>query len=257
MPYTVAHAIAAPPLWRASGRRLVLSAVVAGSMAPDFEYLAHLETERTIGHQFVGVALLDVPLALLALALWHGLVKRALPALFGPGLLPHPDQTPLFPEPRGPATLRRGGLVVISILVGIAGHLAWDAFTHWDGYLTRHVWLLREAIGRPHVYDLLGYASSALGMTLLLVWWWRATERRGSAPENAHLPEPVRRRAVALLGFVTAAGGLATGLARLAEGWGPETVLIDSFLGATAAGLVTLVALSVWLRPKLLSGTSH
>jgi hypothetical protein len=61
--------VAARPLWWASKRRLSLSAVVVGSVAPDLEYLAHLDTERTIGHTLGGVFLTHRDLTALAAAL--------------------------------------------------------------------------------------------------------------------------------------------------------------------------------------------
>lgn len=70
MPFTMAHVVLARPLWRAVGRQLPLSGIVVGSVAPDLEYLAHLDTKRTIGDLLHGVFLLDLLLALVLLALW-------------------------------------------------------------------------------------------------------------------------------------------------------------------------------------------
>ena len=251
MPFTVAHVVAARPLWRAAGRRLPLSGLVAGSVAPDLEYLAHLDTERTIGHQLHGVFLLDLPLALLLLALWHGLLKRPVAALVSRRLRPPIDRSPFR---FGPG--RRLGLVVVSILTGIAGHLLWDSFTHRDGFITTRVWLLEEAIGRPHVYDLLNYASTAAGLVLLGWWWWRSVA--DSRPHTgtglaAPLPARVRTVSLAMLLTVTAAGGIANGARLRLDGWGIETTVIGAVLGAMAAGLLALTAVSVALRAARLT----
>ena len=246
MPFTLAHVVAAGPLWRASGRRLLLSGVVVGSLAPDLEYLAHLDTERTIGHQLHGVFLLDLPLALLLLALWHGLLKGAVAVLISRRLRPPIDRSPF---PFWP--LSRLGLVVASILTGIAGHLLWDGFTHRGGFITTRVWLLEEAIGRPHVYDLLNYASTAVGLLLLGWWWWRAVVApRPAAATDEPVPLPGRVRTVALpvLVGLTAAGGIANGARLRLDGWGIETTVVGAVLGAMAAGLVTVTGLSVVLR---------
>ncbi len=250
MPFTLAHTVAAPPLWRGSGGRLILSAVVIGSVAPDLEYLAHLNTERTIGHDLLGVFVLDLPLALALLALWHGLVKLPVAALFSPKLLPPIDIRP-FPWRPG----RRFVLVCGSVLAGVATHLLWDSFTHRGGFITRRVDLLTEAIGRPHVYDLLNYASTLAGMVILGWWWWQATARTtalGRPPvENVRaspLPDRVRRPAVAAIVIVTAAGGAANGLRLRIDGWGIETTVVGSALGAMAAGLLAVLVASVLLR---------
>jgi hypothetical protein len=229
-----------------------LSGVVVGSFAPDLEYLGHLDTERTIGHTLGGVFLLDLPLAIVLLALWHGLFKTPVAALFGPRIRPPIDRSPFPFRPAG-----RFGIVVASVLVGIAGHLLWDGFTHRDGFITTRVWLLEEAIGRPHVYDLFNYASTVVGMVLLGWWWWRsvhsAPSSRGPGPP-ASLPPRIRTIARAVLVAGTAAGGITNGARLRLDGWGMETTVIGGVLGALAAGLLVLTLVSVGLRARLSPG---
>lgn len=253
MPFTLAHGVAARPLWHGSGRRLPLSGVVVGSFAPDLEYLAHLDTERTIGHTLGGVFILDLPLALVLLVLWHGLFKTSAAALFSPRIRPPIDRSPF---PFRPAA--RFGLVVAAILVGIAGHLLWDGFTHRDGFITTRVWLLEEAIGRPHVYDLFNYVSTGVGMVLLGWWWWRSVAsapagRQPGAPTT--LPPRVRTAAVTVLIAGTAAGGIANGVRLRLDGWGMETTVIGAVLGALSTGLVAITVVSVVLRARLAGET--
>jgi hypothetical protein len=246
MPFTLAHVVLARPLWRTAGMRLPLSGIVVGSVAPDLEYLAHLNTERTIGHLLHGVFLLDLPLALVLLALWHGLIKRPVVALVSPRLRPPIDTSPFAFGPAG-----RFGLVVVSILTGVAGHLLWDGFTHRDGFITTRVGFLQEAIGRPHVYDLFNYASTFAGMVLLGWWWWRAVEARSASPvsaESAPLPARVRTIALVTLIGLSATAGTANGARLRLDGWGIETTVIGAILGAMAAGLVTTVVVSAVLR---------
>lgn len=244
MPFTLAHAVLARPLWSMSGRSLPLSGLVAGSVAPDLEYLWHLDTERTIGHTPGGVLLLDLPLALLLLALWHGLLKGAVAALSSPRWRPPVD---LRPFPFAPAG--RIGIVVASVLVGVAGHLLWDGFTHRGGFITTRVWFLEEAIGRPHVYDLFNYASTALGLVLLGWWWWRSVGGSDTPPLRPLQPER-RRTALACLSAVTAAGGMANAVRLRLDGWGIETTVVGGVLGAMAAGLFAATAVAAAVRWK-------
>jgi hypothetical protein len=137
--------------------------------------------------------------------------------------------------------------VLASVLVGIAGHLLWDGFTHRDGFITTRIWFLEEAIGRPHVYDLLNYASTVFGMILLGWWWWRSARRSDPAPVRPLRPER-RRPTVALLLAVTAAGGIANAARLRLDGWGIETTVIGGILGAMAAGLVTATAVAAFVR---------
>lgn len=146
------------------------------------------------------------------------------------------------------------------MLAGIAGHLLWDGFTHRDGFITTRVSVLREAIGRPHVYDLLNYASTVAGMLLLGRWWRRAAATRGYEAQpsgTAPLPARVRRAALATLLVLTTAGGMANGLRLRFDGWGLETALIGSVLGVMAAALLTVTVLSALLRPQLRSGVTE
>lgn len=252
MPFTVAHAVLARPLWRASATRLPLSGIVVGSVAPDLEYLAHLDTERTIGHLLHGVFLLDLPLALVLLALWHGLIKDSVAALVSVRLRPPIDVSPF---PFWP--LARFGLIAGSILIGISGHLVWDGFTHRDGFITTRVAFLQEAIGRPHVYDLFNYASTVVGMVLLGGWWWRAVKVRHVQPasaEPARLPDGTRKIALGTLIALSAAGGIANGVRLRLDGWGVETTVTGTVLGAMAAGLVSIVIVSAVLRPAFRRG---
>jgi hypothetical protein len=241
MPFTLAHAAAARPLWRASGERWPLSAVVVGSVAPDLEYLGHLDTERTIGHTLGGVFVLDLPLALILLALWHGLFKGPVAVLFSPRVRP-PIDTARFPF----RPMTRFGVIVTAVLAGIGGHLVWDGFTHRDGFLTTRVWVLEEAIGRPHVYDLFNYASTAFGLVVLGWWWFRAVGQ--SEVSGRRLPVRVGAPAIAALGVITAAGGIANGVRLRLDGWGVETTVIGAVLGAIVAGLIGLTVISAVLR---------
>lgn len=252
MPFTIAHTAAAAPLWRLTGRRLILSAVVVGSVAPDLEYLVHLDTHRTIGHTLPGLFLLCLPASLAVLAVWHRLVKRPLTALAGSGLLPPVD---LRPFPLMPAS--RFLAVCGSVLAGTLTHLLWDSFTHRDGFITTRVGFLMEAVGRPHVYDLINYASSAVGVTLLLVMWWRATvspkppARARTTRRPPPLPAGVRVAGVSAIVAVTVAGGIANGLRTALDGWGPEAILVNGILGAMAASAIVVVAVSAVLHRRL------
>ncbi|MGI8685778.1 MAG: DUF4184 family protein [Acidimicrobiales bacterium] len=81
MPFTVAHAVVAPPLSKMSGGRLDVTALAVGAMSPDFAYVIFLDTGRNFGHTVPGVLLFCLPASMVVLAVWHGLVKRPLAVL--------------------------------------------------------------------------------------------------------------------------------------------------------------------------------
>ncbi|MGH9038540.1 MAG: DUF4184 family protein [Acidimicrobiia bacterium] len=251
MPFTLAHAAAGPPLWRLTGRRLVFSALVVGSMAPDFEYLVSLRTNRTIGHALPGLVLMCLPASLLVLAVWHGVMKRPLAALV-PGRAGHLVAAAHQPFPWFP--LERFVAIGCSVLLGAWSHLAWDAFTHRNGLVVSHLNFLtyRVGVGHVHVYNVLQYGSGLLGMVLLVVWYrrwsaWAVRHQPARPPSLPVLPARLRRTALAAAFLAVASGGM-TGVARaLAVGGGPRRVLIQGVLGTMAAAALTAVVLAVVL----------
>ena len=64
MPFTIAHAAAALPLRKT---RLVLSALVIGTMVPDLQYFLRMAPDDRYGHSLRGALLLSLPLGLLTL----------------------------------------------------------------------------------------------------------------------------------------------------------------------------------------------
>lgn len=178
MPFTLSHAAAALPFrpWR-----LVTSALVVGTFAPDFEYFLRLSPEDRFGHTLRGAFILTLPLALAVLWTFHRFVK--VPAA---GLLPEGIERRVQPylgkfRFGGPA---RFPLILVSLLLGIATHLFWDSFTHANAWIYKRWSFLREPIRLPILrtvpcYKLLQHGSTVVGLGLLalwFVWWYRSTQ---------------------------------------------------------------------------------
>ncbi|HLI62706.1 MAG TPA: DUF4184 family protein [Terriglobales bacterium] len=208
MPFTVAHAAAVLPLRKL---KLVWSAAIIGSMAPDFPYVIGNIEYRDLGHQFPGVLWFTLPASFAALWLFHNMIKR--PVI---GLLPTGMQERLHRQSGdfkfGPAS--RFLAILGSISLGIATHLVWDAFTHYNSWPWRHIAWLRGRLSVPFVhhhmpvFSALQYASSVVGMLALAIWvllWYR------SAPTVAAATSRPRSRfalAVAMLAIAAAVGTL-------------------------------------------------
>ena len=187
MPFTLAHTAAALPFRRL---RLVPSAVVVGTIAPDCEYFLRFAPRGGYGHTIPGAFLLSLPLALLVLWMFQTIVKEPLVRLF-----PDAIQSRLAsPTDR----FRFGGtgrflLIVVSALIGIATHILWDSFTHDHMWPTRHWLLLRKTVHVPVLggipcYRFLQHASTIVGVLVLCVWfvcWYRAAEPRTDREEPA------------------------------------------------------------------------
>jgi Domain of unknown function (DUF4184) len=175
MPFTLSHAAAALPFRRT---RLILSAVIVGCFAPDFEYFIPFEHHGSFGHKLPGVFAVDLPLSLVVLWLFHGYAKEPLAAC-----LPASARARLQLGTRGLSinSLSRFALIVFSILVGIATHLFWDSFTHSGYWVSNHLPFLSHNVQLPLFgwrpwYAILQYISSAVGILILLFWgihWYR------------------------------------------------------------------------------------
>src|SRR4051812_49745428 len=72
MPFTLSHPAATLPL----RKFLPLSALVIGSMSPDFEYLLRLAGVSRFSHTLPAVFYFCLPVSLLLLWLFHNLIKR-------------------------------------------------------------------------------------------------------------------------------------------------------------------------------------
>jgi hypothetical protein len=178
MPFTFSHAAA---IWPFQRTRLVLSALIVGSFAPDFAYFFFLNAHGLGAHSLHGMFLYDLPLSLAALWLFHAFVKQPFTMLLPKGFRERlkPSATPFSFWP--PARL---ALIVVSILVGEATHLLWDSFTHPFYWPYRHLSFLRLPVHLPiegdvQMYKVLQDGSSLFGLAVVAMWiwmWYRATE---------------------------------------------------------------------------------
>jgi len=201
VPFTLAHPAVAVPFRRWG---LILSALVMGAVAPDFEYFIRLEPHGRFGHQMPWVVLITFPGAIVALWVFHAGVKRGLVAV-----LPLSAQRRLQPY-LGRFSFgggRRFALIAASIAIGIGTHLLWDTFTHPDTIVYEHWMWLQTGIELPAlqtsmpVYKILQLLSSLLGCLVLAFWmwlWWiRAPE--WPTPVRAELPAGKRAAILAVM----------------------------------------------------------
>ena len=253
MPLTFAHPIAVVPLAR---RGLVFSALVVGSMAPDFEYFLRLSTRHSFGHTLPGLFLFSVPAGLVGLWIFHALLK--LPLL---SLLPESHQRRLLPLAReefrfGPA--RRLGLILLSLLLGAVTHVAWDSMTHPEGWTVVHVPWLGRVIGRTPVGELfvcrvLQHMSTAFGLAGL-AWGYGRWLRRAAVVE---LPVPARFSGRTKIRLLFYAGFIAAVLASLFgywdnhSKWEADTLVMfvsRAVVAGVSAVFLELVGFGLWWR---------
>jgi Domain of unknown function (DUF4184) len=127
MPFTFSHPAIVLPL---ISKKLRLSAtgLIIGSIIPDFEYFIRMKDSSRYSHTWPGLFWFDLPLALLVCFIYHLIVRNP---LF--------DNLPMFLKERFiiykkfnwiKYFLKSWIIVFISVLIGAASHILWDAFTH-------------------------------------------------------------------------------------------------------------------------------
>ncbi|HWE84837.1 MAG TPA: DUF4184 family protein [Terracidiphilus sp.] len=259
MPFTASHAAAALPLRRS---RLVFPAVVIGSFAPDLEYFLRLSPGGGWGHTLMGALALSLPLGLAVLWLFYRFAWPPIVALL-----------PVSIERRLGCSLQPFGfrgrvlLIVLSMLAGIATHLAWDSFTHIHTWLYFHCSFLRQDIPLPLVgpirsYFLLQILSSVAGILALLFWFFRWYRDTPPGPQPLGRTFTPWQKAVIVIAMLTlsTAGGLLRAFLQFGIPQNRHTV--TGFAGDTAVTVGALlwwqlIAWGVLFRSRVTSFTAH
>ena len=204
MPYTPCHMAIMIPVSR---RPLVPSALAVGAMTPDIEYFLSCSLIRSEIHAWPDGLLWGVPLGLAALWLWHAVLKR--PFLM---LLPEQHQERLVRHAEAfcflPAS--RFCWILVSIVLGIASHILWDAFTHADGWFVAAIPCLRIELLelsrlRIPVYRLLQHVSSFVGGAAMCIWYlnWYSQARPDPLPTTLTLTPEAKAISILCLFLAT------------------------------------------------------
>ncbi len=209
MPFTLAHPAAALPLRRRLGRLGSTSGLLVGSMIPDLAHFFPIGLMRDESHSVAGLIWYCLPIGMVAHA-----VLRSLLLPFGLALAPEAVRRRVGPLPREVYSHGRILAVAVSILVGAAGHLAWDSFTHSTGIVVHLLPVLEDTVPiwdgyRPHLFTLLQHLSTVVGMALLAFWavrWYRRAPLRPQAAKTAS--RLARWSAVAIVGVPTMAAAI-------------------------------------------------
>ena len=239
MPFTLSHPAASVPLAR---HGLVLSALVVGSMAPDFAYFTFLPVSH-FSHSLPGLLLFCVPSGLAVLWVFHKLLKRPMLSLLPPS---HQRRLTAATNDFSFGPWRRLALIVASLVLGALTHVVWDAFTHPYGWAVERVSALsRPLIETPHgalrMYKVLQHGSTLVGAILLCygyVRWYRQAPASPATPSSL-LPPAARQGSVVVMGLGAAAVALVYGL--LGASPLSDFEAVRQFVGRTVvAGLAVL-----------------
>ena len=146
MPFTLSHAVLAPPIAKLSGGRLPIGALAIGCMVPDL-YRLLVKKEILLNHQWHGIFHPDLWVGLLFCFLWYGLYR---PMIFQAIGISNPLKLHSLT-----AILKFFIRLVIAVLIGTATHIIWDGLTHLDF----RTFAFRDFLAQPvtlfqHVYPM-------------------------------------------------------------------------------------------------------
>ncbi len=171
MPFTPAHTAIVLPL--INRRKFSATALIVGSVAPDFEYFFKMSVHSEHSHTLPGLLYFNLPVVILLSFVFHLIVKR--------NLL---QNSPAFIQRRFNPLLQLNfrryfrdnvWVFIISALLGAASHIFWDAFTHGRGFFVQHLWFYPgrfvpfDGVNYPLWYAL-QHISTVVGLAVLTVY---------------------------------------------------------------------------------------
>lgn len=238
---------------RPAARWSAASALVIGSMVPDFAYFMPWPDTRHASHTLPGLLSFCLPIGLASVIVFEFFLRRPLTFLLPRFLRDRlgPITPPRLHHPRVLAAS------VAALLVGALTHQVWDSFTHGNGVIVEILPGASESLFKLGGYDFRVYrvfqhASTLLGAALVaraIRDWYRRTPRRESVGDVAGRQ---RRRALAWL----AIGGLSFVVAFLDGGTTPlprpwlraAQSFFEVFIitGGQALAVVTLLYCGFW-----------
>ena len=171
MPFTFSHPAIILPLAKINAKYISASALIMGSMAPDFEYFIRMRLKQVHGHTLEGMFYFDLPVTLICVCIFHALVRDTLI-----------DHLPEFLRTKYQQFYRmnwfsyaqkRWYVILYSALIGIFSHLLWDAFTHAPGYFVQFIPFLQKDLLIFNVsipsYDFMQLLSTLIGGLIVIV----------------------------------------------------------------------------------------
>jgi hypothetical protein len=183
MPFTPAHPAIILPLIKS--RYFSATALIAGSLSPDFEYFFKMSVSSVYSHTVAGLFYFDLPVTVFISILFHQVVKKNLI-----------NNLPLFLARKFQPTLevdfignlkKHTGIFLTSALLGAASHIFWDSFTHNGAFFVsrlsfyKSTYIPFDGVRYPLFYAL-QHISTWVGLTVVCVYIFAMKAR----PVNSH-----------------------------------------------------------------------
>lgn len=172
MPFTFSHPAVVLPFGIKQTKYIDLTALVIGSMAPDFEYFLHFRPIQIVGHTLYGQFYFSLPIILILAYVYHYLIKE--PIITN---LPKPYCNRYYYLAKKDwkiNSLFRFIVFCYSALIGAFSHIGWDSFTHETGYFVTKFSALSSSINIANfnipIYKILQHGSTLLGFIVIIIY---------------------------------------------------------------------------------------
>jgi len=247
MPFTVSHAAAVLPIHRWTRHQLPLTALMIGSMAPDFGYFFSHDFNRQLTHSFTGLFIFCLPMGLLVWLFYVAFLEKATITLLSDRWHTRFAHTDAIT----PGLVARAA---IAIILGAATHLLWDAFTHRATLVTNAIPILQgptPGFSWLPIYHVLHFLSSLVGLVILTVWMRNL--HRQPAKSQIRPYQISERMRIAANGFLLAAALLVGILEWLPYSHRRYDKQLFSFAVGSMSGLFIAwccIAVTLWLRAR-------
>lgn len=173
MPFTFSHPAILLPFLK--NKKLSATALIVGSMSPDFEYFFRMKMQSEISHTLLGIFLIDLPLGFIVMFAFHEIIKR-----------PLIENLPAFLQNRLQELKEFNWviyfksavfIVLISFFLGAVSHIVWDSMTHWDGYIVQQFSFFNLELFSIPFYKIAQHASSIIGLGWILFYIYKLPEK--------------------------------------------------------------------------------
>lgn len=170
MPFTFAHPAIILPFARIQRASVSMSALVIGSITPDFEYFIRMKLTGRYSHSIEGIFLMNLPVGIVIALIFHLLVK-------GPLI----DNLPFYFKSRLKSLQESDFIQYVAknyffflgcLFIGIVSHLFWDSFTHSNEFFVQRFNFLQRSFSFLNfraipVYRYLQHASTGIGFIVI------------------------------------------------------------------------------------------
>ncbi|QZY55065.1 DUF4184 family protein [Crassaminicella profunda] len=192
MPFTFSHPAIVIPIKNKFEKYFDFTALVLGSMAPDFEYFIRFKPMGTVGHTIGGFFYFNLPLCLIMAYIFHYIIKK--PFILN---LPKPMDQWFYHIAMGRwsiKSIKDFFIFIYSAIIGMFSHVLWDSFTHDGGMFVEIIHGLRNHIHLMNyqipIYKFFQHGSTLLGFLIILLYLYK---NRGPYERNFY-PIPIKTK---------------------------------------------------------------